>query len=94
MPFKNDSMETEIKNIITRQNYMKFHNLKKTNCETWGGGGIADYTQRIKNQNNIRFIKINSEVRRSTFWEKIILNIEFYIETIMWFSSVQLQYRV
>ena len=63
---------------------MKFHNLKRNEpWNLWGGGrGIADHTQRIKNQNNIRFIKINTEVRRSTFWEKIILNIEFYIETI------------
>ena len=62
---------------------MKFHNLEKNEpWNLWAGWGIADHTQRIKNQNNIRFIKINTELRRSTFWEKIILNIEFYVETI------------
>ena len=29
MPFKNDSMETEKKKHDTKQNYTKFHNLKK-----------------------------------------------------------------
>lgn len=32
----------------------------------------ACYIQRIKNQNNIKFLKNDTEARRSKFWEKIV----------------------
>ena len=78
MPFKNYSTENEKKNMIQSKITRNFTAWKKTNPETFQGKKKIDHTQRIKNQNNIRFIKINTEVRRSTFWEKIILDRVLY----------------